>query len=638
MKKTYQYIALAALALSFAACSQEDDFTPQGNQKDAPLAIASVGVAELTTRVITDDNELVGKADEIAAIGVFITGGSETKYNTNNMMWEHDGTGWTSDETVVFEGAASDQKIAAYRPYYSGMDGNTFHIDMSEQFDYLYCEYAPLTSNPATITMKHLFAKVTVTAESFGSEQHNPSVYKVELANVPVTADWTVPGAELSNYGSSDGEIRLDNEGTNTFTGYALPNGATSLFLRITMSDKSVYTATVSLDDAETTDETEGLTSGTHYKIGLRIGRDKVDFSRIVIHSWDNDVRLNDGVAEEQFPSIDGTSYTSVSELQTTVKTKLSQEGATSVTIDGYLSDEMHAAVISAISEVKTEGAVINGNLMAGSVTYTTHSTFADALTAWTDGTMLSLLADVPEISEQIKISGNDLVLDLNGKSMTSTISNTLSVTGGELTIRDNVGTGSFTTTGYTVLRVNEDNAVVNFESGTLQAVCMCRGVFNMTGGKIYSETYCAIGYDASGTVNVSGGEVTSTYTHAIYNNYGTLNVSGTAKITSTDGCAIANYRDSHSTTISGDIVLSGSEGEFNLGKKIVLNTQPTGSTQWKVKIQTDYDTGIENGIFATPGEGVTLDPANFASAMDDGYEVQQLEDGSLALVQVATE
>ena len=37
--KTYKYIALAAIALGFAACSQEEDFTPQGNQKGAPITI-----------------------------------------------------------------------------------------------------------------------------------------------------------------------------------------------------------------------------------------------------------------------------------------------------------------------------------------------------------------------------------------------------------------------------------------------------------------------------------------------------------------------------------------------------------------------------------------------------------------------
>ena len=65
--KTYKYIALAALAFTFAACSQVDDFTPQGDQKDTPITIASAAVGEPATRVITDDNKLEGIMNEESA-------------------------------------------------------------------------------------------------------------------------------------------------------------------------------------------------------------------------------------------------------------------------------------------------------------------------------------------------------------------------------------------------------------------------------------------------------------------------------------------------------------------------------------------------------------------------------------------
>lgn len=79
--KTYKYIALAALALSFAACSQEDDFTPQGNQKGAPITIASVGVANLATP--TEDDKLVE-----GNIGVTITStGNDERYTGSNVRW-----------------------------------------------------------------------------------------------------------------------------------------------------------------------------------------------------------------------------------------------------------------------------------------------------------------------------------------------------------------------------------------------------------------------------------------------------------------------------------------------------------------------------------------------------------------------
>ena len=65
--KTYKYIALAVFALSFTACSQEDDFTPQ--QEDI-VKIASANIAtEVQTRVNTlEDGTLWENADQILLV------------------------------------------------------------------------------------------------------------------------------------------------------------------------------------------------------------------------------------------------------------------------------------------------------------------------------------------------------------------------------------------------------------------------------------------------------------------------------------------------------------------------------------------------------------------------------------------
>ena len=87
MIKTYKYIALVALAFGFAACSQEDDFIPQGNQKGDPLAIASAGVVNLTTRAtistIEGTNCLTG-----GSMGVFVKSeNTNTRYKGDNLKW-----------------------------------------------------------------------------------------------------------------------------------------------------------------------------------------------------------------------------------------------------------------------------------------------------------------------------------------------------------------------------------------------------------------------------------------------------------------------------------------------------------------------------------------------------------------------
>ena len=72
-----KYFSIIAAALALVACDKNNDDFNIDNTKDTPITIASAGVAELTTRVITDDNKLEGIMNEESAhMGVFVTGGS----------------------------------------------------------------------------------------------------------------------------------------------------------------------------------------------------------------------------------------------------------------------------------------------------------------------------------------------------------------------------------------------------------------------------------------------------------------------------------------------------------------------------------------------------------------------------------
>lgn len=130
MKKAYQYIALAALAFTFAVCTQEEDFTPQGNQKDAPLAIASAGVAELTTRAtITDGNLVEG------SIGVFVKSENGGRYEGSNIKWTYNNDSWGLDDAtvVLFENDGAKQQIGAYYPYTSELTEGVFTLELPER-------------------------------------------------------------------------------------------------------------------------------------------------------------------------------------------------------------------------------------------------------------------------------------------------------------------------------------------------------------------------------------------------------------------------------------------------------------------------------------------------------------------------
>ena len=280
--KINKYIALAALALSFAACTQEDDFTPQGNQKDTPLAIASAGVAELTTRATINNDRLEG-----GSIGVYVYSTTGDSYKGDNIKWTYRNGFWELDaETVVlFENNGEKQQIAAYYPYAEPTAGKVqitlpeAHGDDYDNYDYLYGEYAPLTSNPAAIKMKHLMAKVTVNVTTGTDIDAGDGVKSVELVGVPRTADWTLPDVTLSNYGTN-ADIALYGKGS-AYCGYALPNEAESLALRITTDSGRLFTLTAFLDNAETIYDTEVLSSGIHYTISVKVGKDKVTVEQI---------------------------------------------------------------------------------------------------------------------------------------------------------------------------------------------------------------------------------------------------------------------------------------------------------------------------------------------------------------------
>ena len=284
-------LAIFTFPLSVLISCEQQEIEPVGSTKDTPLAIASAGVAELTTRATINNDRLEG-----GSIGVYVYSTTGDSYRGDNIKWTYNNGYWElDDETVVlFENNGEKQKIAAYYPYAEPTEGKVqitlpeAYGDDYDNYDYLYGEYAPLTSNPATIKMKHLMAKVTVNLTTGTDIDAGDGVKSVELVGVPRTADWTLPDVTLSNYGTN-AYIALYGK-VSAYCGYALPNEAESLALRITTDSDRLFTLTALLDNAETTDDTEVLSSGIHYTISVKVGKDKVTLGEITANSWGSPV------------------------------------------------------------------------------------------------------------------------------------------------------------------------------------------------------------------------------------------------------------------------------------------------------------------------------------------------------------
>ena len=271
--KTSRFLTFAVVATMFAACSNEN--IPVDETKDTPITIASAGVAELTTRVITDD-KLVGITDgEPATMSVFITGGSETKYNATNAKWEHDGTSWDSETDVFFEGRNSAQKIYACSPYTTVTDNN-ITVTATEQTDWLVATEKQVTSNRIGLTMTHALTKL-VLVPTLGTELTSQTITSVEVGGMYASGTLNVSDNSWNDLLEANTTLAMANNEL-----LVIPMAScTSLPITITMEDARVFKTTINLATVG-----NKLEAGTQYNIALQIGQDKVTLGSITASPW----------------------------------------------------------------------------------------------------------------------------------------------------------------------------------------------------------------------------------------------------------------------------------------------------------------------------------------------------------------
>ena len=282
--KTYIYIALAAIALGFAACSQEN-IVPQDDQKDTPITIQSAGVAELISRAIYD-GVIIGKFDEPVYMGVFIRGGSADKYNYQNVEYTHDGTSWAG-ETMLYEGVGSAQQIYAYYPYVEGTTG-TITVNAAEQIDYLVATPANLASSTVSLTMSHALAKLVLEA-TMGLEAKDETIAKVEVQNMYASGTWTIADNSWSGLSASpDATLEMTKNEV-----LVIPMESCSHFpIIITTGTGRVFKTAVSLEKVG-----NKLVAGAAYTIKLQVGQNKVTLTPTTTDTdfpggWDNEEDL----------------------------------------------------------------------------------------------------------------------------------------------------------------------------------------------------------------------------------------------------------------------------------------------------------------------------------------------------------
>ena len=276
MKIYNKYIVLAAMALTFAACTQEDDFTPQ-TDNDAVKINATIG--KLQTRVAYEDDGATNfiNGDEICV--------QNTLRDTKNIAtYTFDGTTWTTTDALVWNGSAKNQFKAWYPAATASFDSFDLPTDQSagiDKADWMTAETEEMTkpgSGVLDLNFVHKLTKVTVTV-SFNSQYPAGNNY-VSMFRFFTNEETPV---EVTPYESKDG-----------YTAILLPG--------VYAEEASFITLEMNFEDNLTVPVNStliaGLEAGKHYNFHLTVGKDAVGISYVRVLDWDEE-EIDGGVAEE---------------------------------------------------------------------------------------------------------------------------------------------------------------------------------------------------------------------------------------------------------------------------------------------------------------------------------------------------
>ena len=289
MKMMKKFLAFAAVATMFAACSQNDELVLQ--DKDTPIAIATAGVNDLVASR-TEPSLLTS-----GSLGLYVTGDDlADQYKATNLQWEYK-NGWTNvgGQQLLFAGA-DKQSAYAYHPYAEG----TYSEGAYSEGAYSEGAYSEGFTTDGATDLLWWKSESTLSAASFNIPfTHALSLLTINLkrgTNVTeditgVTVGGTVVTA-IPNFAGQTWIVANDAAAADltatvattasgmdaTYTVLLIPQTASALKITITADGNRTFIYT------HTGDQT--FTAGTAYTLEITVGADDVDAGEITPESW----------------------------------------------------------------------------------------------------------------------------------------------------------------------------------------------------------------------------------------------------------------------------------------------------------------------------------------------------------------
>ena len=192
--RKFIYAALALLTLGFAACQQEEDFTPQGGNDEIRISFTSDAIQTRVNTLGTGDKWENG--DQILVVNV-----ANDVSATFTASVASESASWTQDKKLYWEGDGSNTLLASY-PAGSGYGSFTLPTDQNNELklksaDYMnaYC-VGSKSQGAVTFAMQHRMAMITATYDIKNEFAQGSALSKAEVYSTSSTAtfDYTQEG------------------------------------------------------------------------------------------------------------------------------------------------------------------------------------------------------------------------------------------------------------------------------------------------------------------------------------------------------------------------------------------------------------------------------------------------------------
>lgn len=294
MKKN-NIIAIAAIALTFTACSNDNDFTTNNEGKDTPISL-SVGVGELS--VVTRAENTATLTD--GELGLYITKNGEKtlegKYLCYNAKFTYSNSGWTCGTTYYWAADNATIDYVAYHPYQSTVTGNCISWDVTSQdsgnLDLLYqnaSNVANTDSHSIDITLGHVCSKLVLNVSKLGSEiAEGKTISSIKIGGLKAVGNFYLLADTYNQIDAGSwkpdvnpADIVMKSTTTNanmnsTYEAILIPQTA-AFTLTIRLSDNSEYQLAV---------PSHAFAAGTCYTLTIQVGQDKVNLGSITQTDW----------------------------------------------------------------------------------------------------------------------------------------------------------------------------------------------------------------------------------------------------------------------------------------------------------------------------------------------------------------